>query len=95
MSHTVLDPQELEGSKTSGRWMVTIFNNPTNTVDEVIGILVDATVCDLEEASIETWEAHTFGKAPVHFSNKETCDDVARIISSIGVRTEVSREWEE
>ncbi len=95
MSQTVLEPRELEGSKTNGRWMVTIFNNPTNSVDEVIYILVQATGCDLDEASIETWEAHTFGKAPVHFDSKEVCEDAARIISSIGVKTEVSREWEE
>ena len=95
MSHTVLDPREVESTQTNGRWMVTIFNNDDNSVDEVITILIQATGCDLDEASIETWEAHTYGKAPVHFDSKEICEDAARIISSIGVRTEVSREWED
>ncbi len=99
MSRTISLPESnevFEASETAlGRWMVTIFNNETNQLDEVIQILISATGCDLQEAEIETWEAHTYGKAPVHFSAREECETVARTISRIGVRTEVTREWED
>ena len=73
--------------------MVVIYNNDTNSMEEVVEVLIQATGCDEEEAFIETWEADTYGEAPVHFSNKEECEGVAHLISSIGVRTEVSLEW--
>jgi ATP-dependent Clp protease adaptor protein ClpS len=52
-----------------------------------------ATQCDEEEAFIEMWEAHTFGKAAVHFAGREECDKAAVIIASIGVKAEVMKEW--
>ena len=75
--------------------MVVIFNNEINSFDEVILALIQATGCDLEEAEIEAWEAHHYGKAPVHFADKEACLDAAAVISSIGVKTEVSPEWQD
>ena len=93
MSQTVLEPQRLEDGAGFGRWMVVIFNNDTNSMDEVVEILVRATGCDLEEAAIEAWEAHTYGKAPVHFAAKAECDEAAAIIGTIGVKTEVAKEW--
>jgi ATP-dependent Clp protease adapter protein ClpS len=75
--------------------MVVIFNNDTNSIDQVIEILMRATGCDAQEAYIETWEAHTYGKAPVHFSSRDECEQAAAIISSIGVATEVAPEWED
>lgn len=94
MSQTTLQPDLLPGGKTQGRWMVTIFNNDTNSFDEVIGVLMQSTGCTLEEASIEAWEAHTYGRSGVHFDAKPECERVADIISSIGVQTKVSLEWE-
>ena len=74
--------------------MVTIFDNTETSMDEVVEILVRATRCTLEEAAIEMWEAHTFGKAAVHFHpDREECGRVAGIIGSVGIRTEVSPEW--
>lgn len=75
--------------------MAVIYNNDFNTFDEVVLVLMHATGCDLQEASIETWEAHTFGKAAVHFDTKEACERVARMIAVIGVRTEVMPEWDD
>ena len=49
----------------------------------------------VEEAEIETWEAHTYGKAPVHFSSKEECERAAGVIATIGVKTEVAPEWDD
>jgi len=73
--------------------MVVIYNNDTNSMDEVIEVLMLATRCEYDEAIIEMWEAHTFGKAAVHFASKSECEDAALIISSVGVKTEVAKEW--
>ncbi len=95
MSKTFVLPEILESPASTGRWMVVIFNNETNTFDEVIEILMRATGCGLDEAYMETWEAHHYGKAPVHFATRTECEIVASMIATIGVRTQVSREWSE
>jgi ATP-dependent Clp protease adapter protein ClpS len=95
MSSVVLDPVASENQSAQGRWMVVMFNNDDNTMDEVVEILMEATRCDVEEAAMEMWEAHTFGKAPVHFGSKEECAKVAEVISSIGIKVEVTLEWHE
>ncbi len=76
------------------RYMTLIYNNDYNTFDEVIQAIMQATGCSFQEAYIETWEAHTFGKAPIHFASQEECLRVARVVSKIGVKTEVCKEWE-
>ncbi|RYG16096.1 hypothetical protein EON82_25430, partial [bacterium] len=53
------------------------------------------TQCDEEEAQTEMWEAHTYGKAPVHFASREECEGVASTIETIGVKTEVAPEWDD
>jgi ATP-dependent Clp protease adapter protein ClpS len=73
--------------------MALIFNNDTNTMEEVIEILMAATHCDEEEAYLETWEADRYGKAPVHFASFEECQAVCRTLSTIGLKTEVAPEW--
>lgn len=76
-----------------GRWMIVIYNNATTSYNAVIEALIAATQCELEEAEIETWEAHTFGKAAVHFSSQSECETAAQLIHAIGVRTDVCPEW--
>lgn len=95
MSQTVLLPEIADGGTSRGRWMVVIYNNETNSFDEVILALMRATGCDADEAEIEAWEAHHYGKAPVHFASRTECDEAARVISSIGVKTEVTPEWQD
>ncbi len=95
MSQPLLEPIFSEQYGNQGRWMVVMFNNDTNSMDEVIEILMEATRCDETEAYIEMWEAHTFGKASVHFATREECDTVAATISSVGIKTEVTKEWPE
>lgn len=75
--------------------MVIIHNNEHNSFDEVIFILMRATGCTRQEAEIETWEAHTYGKASVHFASEPDCIAVSRIIESIGIYAEVQPEWKE
>ena len=93
MSQSLADPKIDGPGIGTGRWMVVIFNNDHTDYEIVIAALIRATGCTLREAEIETWEAHNFGKAPVHFSSKDECETAAAIISSIGVETEVSPEW--
>lgn len=95
MSKTILHPEISDVRSTNKRWMVMIYDNAHNSFDEVIGILMRATMCSKDEAVIETWEAHTYGKAPVHFSDRKDCVEIAGIISNIGVQTEVKPEWED
>lgn len=75
------------------RYMTLIYNNDHSTFDEVISTIMRATGCDAEEAFIEAWEAHTYGKAPIHFANQVECVQVARIMEVIDVKTEVCLEW--
>lgn len=92
----LVEPRLAEGVlrdiEEAGEYTVVIYNNDTNSVEEVVAVLMHATECDMQEAAIETWEAHTFGSAKVHFSTRFECEHVARIISAIGVRTEVRKE---
>jgi ATP-dependent Clp protease adaptor protein ClpS len=75
-----------------GGWIVTVYDNDFNTVDEVIHILIVATNCDAEEAQIETWEVHHLGKSVVHHADQQECEEVAAVIGQIGIRVEVSEE---
>ena len=93
MSQTLEAPRIDGPDIGTGRWMVVIYNNDHTDFDTVIQALVRATGCDRQEAEIEAWEAHTFGKAPVHFSSKQDCETAAGVIRAVGVKTEVSPEW--
>lgn len=77
---------------TFGGWIVTVFDNDYNTIPEVMAILMVATHCTPEEAAMETWEIHNLGKSVVHHGPKQVCEDVAEVISRIGIRVEVSEE---
>jgi len=76
----------------AGDWIVTVYNNETNTYEEVVEILMVATGCDSEEAYMETWEIDNLGKSVVHYGVRGECDDAAVIIAQIGIRVEVSQE---
>ena len=95
MSQTVLQPEILGPGAQSGGWMVVMFNNDHTSMDTVIAVLMAATGCDMQEAYIEMWEAHTFGNAKVHFAGKDECEAAATLISSAGIQTEVALEWPE
>ena len=95
MSKTILHPEISDVRTSSRRWMVMIFNNEHTGFDDVVDILMRATMCSKDEAVIETWEAHTYGKAPVHFSSQRDCVEVAGVINHVGVKTEVRPEWDD
>jgi len=95
MSQPALLPQIDEpGSDVSARWKVVIYNNDHTDRDQVCEVLINATGCDIQEALIEVWEAEAYGKACVHFAGRQECESAAFIISRIGVKTEVSPEWD-
>lgn len=95
MAKTLLEPSILDAlsEQSTDRWMITIYNNDHNTFDDVIYILIKATDCSAEEAYIETWETHHYGKANVHFGGESECARAAKIISAIGIQTKVCKEW--
>ena len=93
MSRPSLLPELESPDVRTGSWMVTIYNNDHTAYEVVVFTLMAATGCDEQEAQIETWEAHHYGKAAVHFSSQKECEEVATIISSVGVQTEVTPEW--
>ena len=72
--------------------MVVVYNNETNTYDEVIMVLMAATGCSAEEAYIETWEIDHFGKCAVHYAPETECLCAAGIIARIGIKVEVTEE---
>lgn len=89
---TVADPGLLSESSTQREkgWIVTVYDNDTNTHLEVISILMVATGCDAEEASIETWEIDNLGSSVVHCDSESACQDAAKVIATIGIRVEAT-----
>lgn len=89
---TVADPGLLSESSTQKEkgWIVTVYDNDTNTHLEVISILMVATGCDAEEAAIETWEIDNLGSSVVHRDSESACQDAANVISTIGIRVEAT-----
>ena len=85
--------EQVQGPGTGGGFIVTVFNNDQNTYDEVMMILMVATQCDADEAYMETWEIDHMGKSVVHRACEEDCQNVADVISTIGIEAKVSEEW--
>lgn len=73
-------------------WVVDVFNNDTNTYDEVIEVLMRATQCTLHEAYIEAWEIDHLGHSVVHHASEKECRRVAKVIAKIGIHVEVRQE---
>ena len=83
------ESQSLEQS--AEQWCVTVYNNDTNTYEEVMTVLMLATKCTTEEAYIEAWEIDHYGLCTVHRDSEETCKTIAHIVSTIGIRVEVEK----
>lgn len=66
-------------------WQVTVYNNETNTYEEVMTVLMIATSCTQEEAYIETWEIDHLGHCVVHRAEESECRHAAEVISKIGI----------
>lgn len=86
------NPVETPLEQRDGGWLVTVFDNDTNTIEEVMLILMIATQCSQEEASIETWEIHHLGKSVVHHAGEAECRRVAEVIGTIGIEVTVTKD---
>jgi len=73
-------------------WKVIVYNNSTNTYEEVITILMIATGCSAEDAYIEAWEIDHYGQCCVHRADESECGAVAEIIATIGIKVEAIPE---
>lgn len=82
-----------ESAAHEENWMVIVFDNDFTPYLSVVQILMQATGCSLEEASIETWEVHNLGKSTVHYASEKECERVAATIRSIGIEVEVCPEF--
>ncbi|MDX2066580.1 MAG: ATP-dependent Clp protease adaptor ClpS [Fimbriimonadaceae bacterium] len=87
-----LDPDLDDLTHGSGRYVVIVYDNDENSVDEVREILIIATGCTWEEADMETWEVHHLGQSVVHHGAEKECRHVAGIIREIGIKVEVRQE---
>lgn len=92
--HGIEAPErESHATPSSGeKWIVTVYDNDHNTVEEVVTVLILATGCSVEEANIETWEVHHLGRSVVHRSDEDECRGVADVVSVIGIRVEATPE---
>jgi ATP-dependent Clp protease adapter protein ClpS len=77
--------------KIEGDYIVIVFNNDTNTYDEVTAILQKATGCSREEAEMETWEIDHLGRSIVHHGDRAECERAAAIIQTIGIKVAVEQ----
>lgn len=86
------DLSDLETPTKDRGWIVTVYDNDFNTFAEVIAILMLATGCTQDEASMETWEVHHLGRSVVHHGGEDACRSVAKVIATIGIRVEATKE---
>jgi ATP-dependent Clp protease adapter protein ClpS len=90
---TIERPKVDDASTASGpHYIVTVFDNDHNTVEEVTLILLVATSCTLDEAEMETWEIHHLGRSVVHHGPEDECRAAAEVIATIGIKVVVSSE---
>lgn len=88
-----LPEQEHEEQTKKGEgWIVTVFDNDTNSYDQVMFILMLATSCTSEEAYIEAWEIDHYKKCIVHRAGQTECEMAAGTIATIGIKVEVTPE---
>ena len=83
-----LKPDDLS-TKGEG-WIVTVFDNESNSYDEVMSVLMRATCCTSEEAYIEAWEIDHYGKCIVHTAGQTECESAANVIATIGIKVEAT-----
>lgn len=86
---TIREETPSDAGNDLGTHGVKIFNNEVTSFDEVIWILMLATQCGTDEATLEANEAHARGWAFVHWASLEECQKVASIIETVRVRTEI------
>ncbi|MBN8691492.1 MAG: ATP-dependent Clp protease adaptor ClpS [Armatimonadetes bacterium] len=93
MSQSTVQLQNENLSTNSGGYSVVLHNDDHTPYALVVQTLMVATGCPKDEAEIETWEAHHFGKSQVHFSGQSECEAIASVIGRAGIVATVEPEW--
>jgi ATP-dependent Clp protease adapter protein ClpS len=92
MASTIL-PNPVDSNQendSDDEYCIICYNNETNTFDQVIAILSSALNIDIHRAEMHAWDIHLLGKANVYYGSQADCEQKAKVISSIGIKTEVS-----
>lgn len=89
----IITPSFVEDLLREEPFVVVLHNDDVTPYHEVIAALIRATRCPLEEASLETEEAHFMGRADVHFAGEQECLEAADVLRRAGLKAEVRREW--
>lgn len=89
----LLSPSILDALMRDTPYCVILHNDDVTPVHAVIAALMRATGCDIEEASLETWEAENYGQANVHFAGEQECHEAAEVLRKSGLKADVRREW--
>ncbi len=83
--------KDLEDSGKNDLYWVIVYDNEYNTFDQVIYIIQKATCCSYELAEHIAQEIHVKGKSKVMIALREDANIAADLISSIGIRVEISK----
>jgi ATP-dependent Clp protease adaptor protein ClpS len=68
---------------------VILFNDDVHTFEEVIGQLIKATRCSVEQAGAFAWEVHTKGRAIVYSGEMAKCVEVSSTLEEIMLMTQI------
>lgn len=74
---------------------VVVWNNNTNTFEEVAGVLIMAIKCSPPRALELTMQIDRYGSATVFTGAKPTCETIAKIISIIGIKVTIEESSNE
>jgi len=88
-TQTQTRPEEDIGTGLGQPWMVILFNDDYHAFDEVIAQVQKATGCSPGEAFQITYAAHTNGQAVAYVGDKQSCEQVARVLREIDLRVEL------
>ena len=95
MPCTELETELMEEVKTSTKMLrnhrVTLLNDENHTYDYVVEMLVSICGMKKEQAFRCAVEVDIVGKTIVYYSNKEKCEQIARLIKNYGADHRMAR----
>jgi ATP-dependent Clp protease adapter protein ClpS len=84
------ESDDTNARKDDDQYEVRIIDNDYNTYDEVINIVMLALGVTFEEAYAAAWEVDHMGSCVVAQGPWDTCVEIASIIETIGIETQVN-----
>jgi len=82
-------PETAEPGSSDADYRVILYNDDWHGIDEVVGQVIKATACSVDEAIRVTEEAHLRGRAVCLRGNRSSCQKAARILREIRLQCEV------